>query len=330
MAAGGRGIRAVLIVGFAIVIALVILFLLGPREPVTGLARLGAADLGEDPEATIAAREAEFDDIRSGQQKEIIWRDPATKAPTEWAVVYLHGFSASKEEVRPLPDLVAEGLDANLFYARLTGHARGGPPMAEATADAWLADTAEALAVGERLGRRVLVIATSTGGTLAVWAALHEKLAKRFDALVLISPNFGVKGGAEILLNMPWGRQILPRVFGRSWKVEPRNPEYERAWTTRYPTVALLPMAATVKHVNALPFEEAHQPALFIHAPGDKVVRADRVRRVYARWGGEPKERIEVTNAEDPSQHVIAGRIVSPSQSEPLARRITDWVRGLK
>ena len=70
-------------------------------------------------------------DIRPGLQKEIVWANPATKTKTPLAIVYIHGFSASKGEVRPLPDKVASALGANLFFTRLTGHGEDGAAMAE-------------------------------------------------------------------------------------------------------------------------------------------------------------------------------------------------------
>ena len=93
-------------------------------------------------------------DIRPGLQKEIVWADPATKAKTPLAIVYIHGFSASKGEVRPLPDKVAAALGANLFYTRLTGHGQDGAAMANGSVNAWINDYAEAIAIGRAIGDR--------------------------------------------------------------------------------------------------------------------------------------------------------------------------------
>ena len=59
---------------------------------------------------------------------------------TQWAVVYIHGFSASRMETAPLADTIATALGANLFYARLAGHGRGGAAMGEPSVQDWLAD----------------------------------------------------------------------------------------------------------------------------------------------------------------------------------------------
>ena len=44
--------------------------------------------------------------------------------------------------------------------------------MAEATASGWMQDMAEGLAAARAVGDKVMVISTSTGGTLAAAAAL--------------------------------------------------------------------------------------------------------------------------------------------------------------
>ena len=94
-----------------------------------------------------------------------------TKAPL--SIVYLHGFSASSEEIRPVPDDVAAALGANLVHTRFKGHGRDGDAMAEGSVPTWMADAVEALAVARRVGKKVMIMSTSTGGTLAA-LALHR------------------------------------------------------------------------------------------------------------------------------------------------------------
>jgi len=159
------------VVTLLVLLALIVLaFALGSRVPVDTTITFDPKNIGPDPEAYLARREAEVKDIRPGLQKEIVWADPATRARTPLAIVYVHGFSASKGEVRPLPDRVAAALHANLFYTRLTGHGEDGAAMAKGGVNAWINDYAEAITIGRAIGDRVVVIGTSTGGSLATWA----------------------------------------------------------------------------------------------------------------------------------------------------------------
>ena len=88
------------------------------------------ADLAE-LDGWLHASEAAFTDLRPGTNKGIVWHG-ADRQRRPWAVVYLHGFSASRLETAPLAEVVAQALGAHVFYTRLTGHGRGGQAMAEA------------------------------------------------------------------------------------------------------------------------------------------------------------------------------------------------------
>ncbi|WP_416899093.1 MAG: alpha/beta hydrolase [Minwuia sp.] len=319
--------RMVLYTLIAFAAALAALFLLGPRERIDATIRFDPATLGADPEAVLAQSEARFSDIREGLQKEIVWRDPATKRVTDWAVVYVHGFSASKTEIRPLPDLVAEALDANVFYTRLTGHGRTGEAMAEAEAGDWLNDAAEAIEVGRRIGRKVLVVATSTGATASAFFAPDPALSKDIAGFVFVSPNFGVQAPGADYLTLPWMRRIVPLIFGKEREFTSGDAAHNLAWTTRYPVVAVLPMIALVKHVRDLDFTKARQPLLVLHAPDDEVVKPEATRKIHDRWGG-PKHWIDVEGTGN-SHHVIAGEIMEPERTGPLADEVIAWVRAL-
>ncbi|MGB7320892.1 MAG: alpha/beta hydrolase, partial [Albidovulum sp.] len=117
------------------------LFAFGPREPLVLVPDFDAQSLPADLDAYLATREAVFDDIVPGSEKRIVWAgDPGQK--TETAIIYLHGFSATSEEVRPLPDNVASELGANLFFTRFAGHGRTGPALSGPTAQDWMVDLA--------------------------------------------------------------------------------------------------------------------------------------------------------------------------------------------
>ena len=82
-----------------------------------------AIDIGTSVPLYLEKREARFEDIVEGVEKRVVWAGERG-ARTDWAVVYLHGFSGSSEEIRPVPDEVAAALGANLFYR---GHGGGNP-----------------------------------------------------------------------------------------------------------------------------------------------------------------------------------------------------------
>lgn len=305
------------------------LWAMAPQEPVDRVISFDLAEVGDDIDAYLAQREAAFPDITPGTQKRVVWAgQPGTK--TSVSVVYIHGFSATSEEIRPVPDQVADALGANLFYTRLAGHGRGGAAMAEPQAGDWIEDMAEALIIGRRIGNRVIVIATSTGGTLAAIAATDPQLSSNMAGVVLVSPNFGLASPAAKILDLPFARWWGPKVAGESRAFTAANPQQARYWTTQYPTIALFPMAALVKEALAQDYSTTKVPALFIYSEQDQVVDPTATAVIRDAWGAAVATDIRVMGPQDDaSSHVIAGDILSPGQTEEVTARIVDWARAL-
>jgi esterase/lipase len=285
--------------------------------------------LTDDLDLKLLQSEQQFSDIVPGAVKRIQWAgEKGAKTPI--AVVYVHGFSATAEEIRPVPDEVAKALGANLFFTRLAGHGRTGAALAAVSAGDWVEDTAEAMATGRRLGDRVLLIGTSTGATLAALAATDPLLSEDLAGVVLVSPNFGLHSAAAVLLDTPLVRYWGWLVAGKEMGFTPMNADHGRFWTTKYPTQALFPMAALVRHVRALDFGQAKAPALVVYAPTDQVIDVARIGPIMAMWGGDVRlERREMGAGDDPFAHVIAGDILSPGQTEAVTTLILDWAEGL-
>lgn len=321
-------LRTLLVAVILVIAGLVVLFVTGPRVPVDTTVTFDPATIGDDPVRFLAESEATVPNLREGLEKEIVWADPATRARTPLAIVYVHGFSASKGEIRPVPDMVAEALGANIYYARLAGHGQDGPAMGEATVNRWVNDYAEAMAIGRLIGERVIVIATSTGAPLATWGASQPALAADVAGLVFISPNFAVNDDGAFLLTMPWGGLMAELIVGKERTSRSDNELHNRYWTLAYPVSALLPMAATAKLGRETPVESIDIPALFIFSDADTVVRADVTRTVAERWGA-PLDMMVVESAPGSSNHVIAGDALAPEANTLVAGRIEQWISAL-
>ena len=324
--------RKIMIWSLGIIVALGILFALGPREEADLTVNFKADSIGSDIDAYLANREAGISDLKPGANKQMVWHDPVSKGKTEYSVVYVHGFSATLHEIRPVPDMIAKSLGANLYFARLTGHGRSGASMAKATVNSWVNDVAEALAIGRATGEKVIVLSTSTGGTLATIAATKPSLMKNVHAMINVSPNFAVQAAGAEVLALPWARQILPKIFGEEREWEPKNEAQGKWWSTKYPNVALLPMQAAVNAAYAVEFEELPIPALFIFHQDDGVVKSDVTRLVAARWGKNTNVKsdiFEVTSSSDTMNHVIAGDILSPENNQLVTDKAIAWIKSL-
>ncbi|MEN0001004.1 MAG: alpha/beta fold hydrolase [Pseudomonadota bacterium] len=321
-------LRPIMSILLLVIVGLVALWVFGPREDASTAVLFDESAIGDDLDAYLADQEAQAANLRESAHKEIVWAFPQSKARTPVALVYIHGFSASKGEVRPLPDLAAEQLGANLFLTRLAGHGRDGIAMAEPSVQDWFDDVTEAVAIAEELGDKVVLITASTGGTLAALAATHPQLAERIDAIIFISPNFKLNNPTAPILTAPFAETLLPIIIGAERGFEPRNELHAQNWTYQYPTVALLPMAAAVKRAQAANYFAVTAPALFVFSDMDQVVDHTMTRDIEAKWAG-PTEIINVDDSDDNQHHVIAGDAISPSTTERLATEIADWVNRL-
>ena len=319
----------IMIWGVALLLAAVAgMWIFAPAERVQTDIRFDDSRIGPDVEAYLRQAEAGVPKLRAGVEKQVVWAG-AAGARTDLVVLYMHGFSATLFEIRPVPDDLARALGANLVYTRLKGHGRDGPAMAEATATGWMEDMAEALAVARQLGDRVLVVSTSTGGTLTA-LALPEAMAEGVVGSVFVAPNFRVNNPAGFLLTWPGVRLWASYVAGAERVSEPRNTLHSDFSTLRYPIEAVLPMAAAVKAARGLRFEDVTTPALFIFSDADQVVDSSVTRAVAARWGG-PAEvfQPQLQVGDDPYAHVVAGDMLSPGQNGPVTERIIAWARAL-
>ena len=299
------------------------LALLGPRARFEG----GWVEptVGPDVEAYLAAAEAAVTGLRQGEAKSVVWADPARREATPLSLVYLHGFSADRHEVEPLVSDLASELGANAYFARLSGHGRNGVALGEATVADWLADASEAVAIGGRIGARTVLVGTSTGGTLALWAAAQPQAAERVAALVLISPNLGLRDPSARVLTWPWGGLIARAVTGPERCFEPAAPEQALHWTVCYPTRALLPMMALVEHVRSMDLARVRVPTLLVYSRADQVVDPDETARVLGGLGARPAVHV-LESSGDPAEHVIAGAIMSPGTTDMVRQRIRGFL----
>ena len=283
-------------------------------------------DLPSDLEGYLAEREELVDSdfaLVPGTEKRVVWREPGQR--TEYAVIYLHGFSATRQETAPLAEEIAAALGANLFETRLAGHGHTERPMHGVQAEEWLQDAVEALSIGARIGDKIVVVGTSTGGTLALAMADHESAAAVTD-IVLLSPNLQPADRRSNWLTRPLGPLLAQLISGdtRSWTAH--NEQQERYWSTSYPTTAVVEVMRLVDFVRRQLPMSVSQDLLVIVSPDDSVVSAEVTRQVFKRIDAPQQLLIEFDQAQDPSNHVLAGDILSPDSTAEIASTIVEFV----
>lgn len=296
-----------------------------------------------DLDSYLNESESKFADITPGAEKKIVWFSDKNSV-TDIAIVYIHGFSASRQEVSPVTENLAARLGANLFLTRLSGHGRSGDAMKDSSVKDLLADALEAFEIGKKIGKEVIVIGMSTGSTLATWLAAHENQPHlaQLKALILLSPNYGLANPKSNWLLKPAARYWLPVVEGRTYQFKPDNEQQARFWSWKYPTVALIPMMELVNYVTQMPLHHIQKPVLVLYSAEDRVIDIDKMQTVYARIGANSegtavemdynkaiKEIKIIKGAQGSQRHVLAGDIMSPGTTKDVESSIYDFIQRL-
>ena len=264
-------------------------------------------------------------DVIPGAEKRIRFVDGRQR--TAWSVVYLHGFSATRQETAPLAQRVADELQANLFETRLAGHGLQSRALHDVRAEDWLSDAAEALAAGAALGDNVVVIATSTGATLMA-ALLDHPLMQHVEAMIFLSPNFGLRNSAVRRATGPGGRILTRLLAGKTRRWTPQNEQQARYWTVEYPSAALIEMVRVLDRADEKLAGSVPQRILMIVANDDQVISAQAAHAAMQRIEARDERIIAVTESGDRSMHILAGDIMSPQTTATRVQEIVRFVRG--
>ncbi len=262
---------------------LVIIYLLGP-SPATPVYKKDLPTVPSDPTQLvnyIAQNEAQHK-VKPDNEARIVWANDSIHQKTEYAIVYLHGFNASQGEGDPVHKNIARLFGCNLYLSRLAEHGIDTTEeMAGLTADNLWGSAQQALVIGRQLGKKVILMSTSTGGTLAL--KLAADYPNDVDALVLLSPNIAINDPNAWILNNHWGLQVARLVKHGDYNTsEDDRPVYKQYWNKKYRLEAavaleeLLETTMTKKTFNAV-----HQPTLLLYYYKDPVLQ-DSVVKVSA------------------------------------------------
>lgn len=272
--------------------------------------------------------EAPYPDIVDGTQKHVRWYQ-GQHQKTEYSIVYLHGFSASSQELSPTTQLLADKLKANTYYTRLKGHGRSDDAMAQATVADWKRDTLEAYKIAELIGGKVIIISTSTGGTLATWLT-NQKGIKQPYANIMISPNYEIASNTAWLLKSSLGFKIAKMINGDYNSFTPNSEAHAKYWTERYPLEAVRPMLALLDEVKELGKSIVTSPQLLIFSPTDRVIKVGAIKRVAKKFVNSETILLKFTESTDPHQHVLAGNACSIESTPLMVDTLYAYIEKLK
>jgi esterase/lipase len=299
----------------AILVLLLIIYFAGPSpstpEYNTDLPNLPSTGLAVE---TYVQAEEQSHKIKPGNEASIVWADPVTRAKTPVAIVYLHGFTASQMEGFPTHRLFAERYGCNLYLPRLQEH---GIDTSEAllnyTADGVWRSAVEAYAIGRNIGDEVIIMSTSTGGTLAL------KLAATFPeikGLINFSPNIEINDPAAFLLNDPWGLQLARIVFKGNYRTLDTDENYKKYWYHQYRLESVTELQELVESIcRKATYRDVHCPVFNGYyyrdeEHQDEVVRVSAIQRMHKQLATPDSLKVEMAFP-TAGNHVIASDMQS-------------------
>ena len=300
--------------GFFILINLVAIYLLGPHPEKPYFDDILPAIPSQiSIDEYIRNNESSLK-IKPDNEARIVWAD-TTHEVTEYAIVYLHGFSASQMEGDPVHRNIAKRFHCNLYLARLAEHGlMGSDAMVHLTAENLWESAKEAYAIGKKIGKKVILMSTSTGGTLSLQLAANFP---EIAGLVLYSPNVEIKNPSAPLLNDPWGLQIARLIQASKFKnVAYTHKDFPKYWNPHYRLEAVVALQSLIEAtMTTATFKKIQQPTLALYyykdeAHQDNVVKISAIQKMMQQIATPANLKMEMAMP-NTGNHVIASPIVS-------------------
>jgi esterase/lipase len=322
---------------FYVIGILIIVYLLGPRpgtpEYATSMPLVPEAG---QLEKFIAANEATHK-LRPNNEARVVWANNSIKQKTGYALVYLHGFSASQEEGNPVHRNIARQFGCNLYLARLAEHGIDTTEqLLNLTPDNYWESAKQALAIGKQLGNKVILMGTSNGASQAL--QLAATYPNDVAALILYSPNIRVKDDNARILNDHWGLQIARLIKGSNYNTsEDDRPIYKQYWNKPYRLEGVVTMEEMLETtMTKATFSKVTQPLLLLYyykdeQHQDNVVSVAAMKEMFTQLGTVAANKREMA-LPNTGNHVIASPIKSNDVAgvERETERFLEEVVGMK
>lgn len=308
-----------------ITLLLVVGYFIGPRpdEPVYGYTLpIYPTDLSE-LEKMIQDSESSLP-LREDNQARIIWCDSVPRV-TPISIVYLHGFAGSYRDGYPLNVNVAKAIGANIYLSRWAGHGmKPRQALENFTPEAAWKSAKEALVIGSKIGEKVVLLSTSTGGTLSLFLAAH--FPDQVHGMVNIGPNVEDDQFGSFLLDSPWGYELAHLVsLGEHRKIQHDSNLAYQYWDSIYPAEALINLELLVHStMTDSTFTKVRCPVLTMYyhknfLKEDEHVEVSLYEDVYEKFS-TPDSLLKLKPLDKPKTHFVGSDI--KSEDYKTAQRI--------
>lgn len=259
---------------------------------------------------------------------------------TNYAILYLHGYSAARAEGEMILDSVADILMANTYYSRFPGHGRDTLNLGDIDFREMLDQAITDLYAMQMLGDKVIVVGTSMGGMVATYLA--AEYPEMVDGLVLVSPfyDYAIKPGHLLK---------IPGIIDLISAIQPMRPEhtgdpefearikpgYRERWSQQQYNISLKTLeelrnfAARDKY-----FEKVQTPTLLMYYYGDEdhqdeVASVDAMRQAFSKFkstreGNPLNQEVAIAN----SDHILLSYYMQSDKTKVM-QTLLPWIQKL-
>jgi carboxylesterase len=113
-------------------------------------------------------------------------------AAAETALLFIHGFTASPAELRPMAACIANATGWRCKGPLLPGHGTRVEDLQKTSAEDWITVVEQAYEELSRDCRRVFLVGLSMGAVIACHVAMRRAGDRKLCGLILMAPSFGV------------------------------------------------------------------------------------------------------------------------------------------
>lgn len=222
------GVLAILVLG---VLALV------PARPLPQVPSVHPAPVAErfDDYANAQAKRSLELGVRPGNEEKFVRR---SEEATPIALLYIHGFGASRAEGEDVVDPLSAEFGANVYYARLPGHGIDKEAHVKAQPEEYFALAEDVFHRARPLGKKFVLVGSSAGGLLSIWLASRHP--EDVAGVIVANPFFAFADPTAFLISRRVGMSIIETVYGperdAGWKTDPEHRKqegYEDHWVTK-------------------------------------------------------------------------------------------------
>ena len=292
----------------------------------------------DDVNSYVINNEKQVANLKPNTQKKIFWYTAVNKK-SEYSIVFIHGFAGSRLVQEPALSNLAHKFKANYFATRIRGHGQPSQHIHEATAENWLYDTQEALEIGKKIGKKVIVVCHSTGCP-ALIKQLSEEPQEYYHSAILLSPNYGPKNTLSEALLWPGGLDLAKKIHGPKSrigksKLNKEEIKLKKLYQNRidatateiFPLEAVQHVMHVVNQARNIDNSSIRIPMLIIYSKHDLSVSHKLIDKYTNKYHHAKISKIYTApNSLDVSNHIHIGQFSDPSANKAILKLMQKFI----